>query len=196
VEECHVGLSAFNLHYFTTTVCAQDTTLHLNLDYMPALAVGLPGISEPCLIFSHKYSISLRKSACEIGFANNWYWICYNTTQKICWWISGGPELPSDGRTSCGLAQNLSAGVSYSDIAIQYHHEFTYCEIWLPNLHNMIYLNTTPWHMAKIIRLARRWLNCALLSLFISKCICGHRFLVQFKITTDEWFEAPSLHQS
>ena len=94
-------------------------------------------------IQTQELSILPRQSPCQIGLANKRCWICHNVTQNVCRSFSGAPELESNGSRSCGFARNQPVGVSYSDTAIQYHHDLLYCQIGLPNLWCAIYLNET-----------------------------------------------------
>jgi hypothetical protein len=87
-------------------ICAQDSPVHLNFENTPAIDARLPRMSEPCLKFWHKYTISPRLSPCQIGLANKRCWICHNTTQIICWKFSSAPELELNGSKSCSFARD------------------------------------------------------------------------------------------
>jgi len=112
--------------------------VHLNFDQTPAKAVGLPRISEPCLILYLKYSIFPRVSQCQMGLANVLCWSCHNVTQAICRRFSGAPELRSYASKCRSIAVNLWAGISYSDTATQYRLLWHYCQMGLANMQGLI----------------------------------------------------------
>jgi len=171
------------------TICGQDSPVNLNLDHVPAKSVALQRISEQCLRFWHKDSISPSLSPCQIRLANVQCRICHNVTQIICWWYSGAPERRSYGSISCGFARDQQASVSYSDTVIHYLFDWLYCPVGLPNLQCTIYLNETQdiW-LGFSGAPERGWTR--IFFLLTSKCIHGLRFPVNLKLTTDEWFEA------
>ena len=109
--------------------------------------------SNRCGIATNKWAVSQiqtqdlsilpGESPCPIGLANKRCWISHNTTQNVCRWFSGYPDLESNGSKSCGFARNQPVGVSYSDTPIRYRYHLLYCQIGLPNLQCTIYLNET-----------------------------------------------------
>ena len=164
--------------------------VHLNIDQMPPNAAGMPRISELCLIFSPKYSISPIVSQCQMGVANVLCWSCHSATQAICRGFSGAPEFRSDASKCCGIAMNLRAGLLYSDTATQSRLAWHYCQMELANIQGLICRHKTHHRSRGFPGVPEsRWIMRFSIAL-TSKCIRGHRLPVHHKLATDTWFEA------
>jgi len=124
-------------------ICTQACLVHLNFDQMPAKAAALPRISEHCLIFGHRYSISPRVSQCQMRLANMLHWIYLNVTHNICCGFSGAPELRSYASKCSSSATNPRAGVSYSHLATQSGLDWLTYQLGLPNMQHLICCNET-----------------------------------------------------
>jgi len=147
--------------------------VHLNVDQIPGKAAGLPPVSEQCLIFSPKYSISLRVSQCQIGLANVLCWSCHNGTQDICRGFSGAPGFRSYARKCCGSDMNLRAGISYSDTATQSRLAWHYCHMELANMQGLICGHETHDRSRWFPGVPEsRWIMRFSIAL-TSKCVCG-----------------------
>jgi len=112
----------------------QDSPVHQNIDHRPPKAMALSQLIEPYLTFGHKYSLSQRRSHCQMRLVNMLRLICHNATRDMWWGLSGAPGLRSYASISCGIATNQRAGVSYSDTATQYLLDWLCCLMGLTNV--------------------------------------------------------------